>query len=56
MKETPLIRAAHNGHLQMVQYLVEQGADVDCLDLVSIAKLVPAPLQKSCVQGIHGHM
>ena len=35
MKETPLSRAAHNGHLQMVRYLVEQGADVNCLDLVS---------------------
>ena len=34
MRETPLIRAAHNGHLQMVRFLVEQGADVDCIDLV----------------------
>lgn len=39
MKESPLSRAAHNGHLQMVQYLVQQGADVNCLDLVHIAFL-----------------
>ena len=34
MKDTPLIRAAHNGHLQTVMYLVEMGADVDTIDLV----------------------
>jgi len=34
MKDTPLIRAAHNGHLQTVMHLVEAGADVDTLDLV----------------------
>ena len=34
MLETPLSRAAHNGHLHTVQYLTEQGADVNCLDLV----------------------
>lgn len=47
MKETPLIRAAHNGHLQMVQFLMEQGADVDCIDLVSGLQSIslPAPLQ-----------
>ena len=39
MKESPLSRAAHNGHLQMVQYLAQQGADVNCLDLVGIALL-----------------
>merc|ERR1711933_638961 len=32
-KETPLNRAAHNGHLQTVMFLVEKGADVNCLDL-----------------------
>ena len=36
MKESPLSRAAHNGHLQMVQYLVQQGAEVNCLDLVGV--------------------
>ena len=34
MKETPLIRCAHNGHYNMVQYLVEQGCDVNAIDLV----------------------
>lgn len=34
MMETPLSRAAHNGHLQAVIFLTEQGADVNCLDLV----------------------
>jgi ankyrin repeat protein len=33
MKETPLLRAAHNGHLQTVMYLAEQGADVNTVDL-----------------------
>ena len=36
MKETPLIRCAHNGHYNTVQYLVEQGADVNAIDLVSL--------------------
>lgn len=34
MKETPLIRCAHNGHYNTVQYLVEQGCDVNAIDLV----------------------
>ena len=34
MKDTALIRAAHNGHLQTVMYLAEQGADLNTLDLV----------------------
>ena len=41
MKEAPLSRAAHNGHLHMVQYLIQQGADVNCLDLVSRPELPP---------------
>jgi hypothetical protein len=36
MKETPLIRCAHNGHYNTVQYLVEQGTDVNAIDLVSL--------------------
>ena len=34
MGETPLIRAAHNGHLATVRLLVEAGADVNALDMV----------------------
>jgi hypothetical protein len=41
MKDTPLIRAAHNGHLATVMYLVEQGADLNTLDL---ARQKPARL------------
>ena len=35
MKETPLIRAAHNGHLHTVRFLLESGADVNAIDLAS---------------------
>lgn len=45
MKETPLIRAAHNGHLNVVRFLLDSGADPNAIDLVSLAswclKLVP---------------
>lgn len=34
MKDTPLLRAAHNGHLQTVMFLVEQGAALNAVDLV----------------------
>ena len=34
MMESPLIRAAHNGHFQMVKFLVENRADVNAIDLV----------------------
>ena len=34
MLETPLIRCAHNGHFETVQFLVEHGADVNSIDLV----------------------
>lgn len=33
MGESPLIRAAHNGHMQTVKFLVEQGANVNALDM-----------------------
>lgn len=52
MGETPLIRAAHNGHLATVRFLVEAGADVNSLDMVGAcavpASALPAgPLQPS---------
>ena len=34
MGESPLIRAAHNGHLQTVRFLIESGADVNAIDMV----------------------
>lgn len=33
MKETPLIRAAHNGHLNTVQCLLQAGCQVNAIDL-----------------------
>lgn len=36
MGETPLIRAAHNGHLQTVRFLLEKGADVNSVDMVGL--------------------
>lgn len=55
MKETPLIRCAHNGHYNAVQYLVEQGADVNAIDLVSKAFLLLgwAPLQIPALRNEH---
>ncbi len=38
MKETPLIRAAHNGQLATVRLLLDKGADVNSIDL---ARLTP---------------
>jgi hypothetical protein len=35
MRETPIIRAAHNGHLAVVEHLMQSGADVGARDLVS---------------------
>lgn len=43
MKETALIRAAHNGHLHTVKYLLERGADVNAVDLVRVTADVPVP-------------
>lgn len=51
MKDTPLIRAAHNGHLQTVMYLAEEGADVNTLDLVRRA---PLAFRSSRVMGSPG--
>lgn len=34
VQETPLIRAAHNGHLSVVKFLLHSGADVNAIDLV----------------------
>ena len=59
MGETPLIRAAHNGHFQTVAFLVESGADVNSVDMVggsvarcsssvwagSASRMVPPPLE-----------
>jgi hypothetical protein len=44
MKESALIRAAHNGHLHSVKHLLEAGADVNALDLVRAS----AMLESSC--------
>lgn len=35
MRETALIRAAHNGHLAVVEHLLQSGADIAAHDLVS---------------------
>lgn len=45
MMETPLSRAAHNGHIATVRYLLEQGADANCLDMVRFRTPGPAPAQ-----------
>lgn len=34
MRETALIRAAHNGHLSVVEHLLQSGADISARDLV----------------------
>ena len=36
MGETPLIRCAHNGHFNCVKWLIEQGADINAIDLVQL--------------------
>ena len=50
MTETPLIHAAHNGRLQMVQFLIEQGADVDCIALVQDSPLYILQLIDTCLE------
>ncbi len=54
MNETPLSRAAHNGHLQMVKYLVEQGSDVNCLDLVN--NFIPKEFIQACTPLPHAYV
>ena len=54
MKDTPLIRAAHNGHLQTVMYLVEMGADVNTLDLVRRLRVARRVAQPSNAPGAQG--
>lgn len=60
MKDTPLIRAAHNGHLHVVQYLLEQGADLATMDLVSTSpRKQPPTLTPRCQhssQCLRGHL
>jgi hypothetical protein len=44
MGETPLVRAAHNGHLAAVQMLLARGADVEAADLVRLYARARAPI------------
>jgi ankyrin repeat protein len=46
MGETPIIRSAHNGHLATVKFLVEQGADVNSIDMV---RPTPPALAPPCL-------
>ena len=34
--QTPIHMAASNGHVQVVQYLHEKGANINCVTIVSI--------------------
>ena len=36
MERTALIHASYNGHLPVVQWLVQSGADIEAKDIVSI--------------------
>ncbi|KAH9488093.1 Transient receptor putative cation channel sub A member 1 [Bulinus truncatus] len=47
MKMTPLHRAALFNHTQIMQYLIEHGADMDCRDISSKTPLLLA-VSKSC--------
>ena len=56
MMETPISRAAHNGHLHTVKFLAEKGADVNCLDLVSNPSgkhKCPPPPMRTCIINMH---
>ena len=40
MKETALIRAAHNGHLAVIKRLLAAGASIDAIDLVRTFEMI----------------
>lgn len=40
--DIPLLQAANNGHLEVVQLLVENGVDIDCMDYSSQTALTRA--------------
>jgi ankyrin repeat protein len=50
MKETALSRAAHNGHFFTVKHLIEQGGDVNALDLVWAMIIAMIPFIRRAVQ------
>ena len=61
MLETPLSRAVHNGHLQTARHLLDKGADVNCLDIVRTAIVLPSRhpeeliISRTCARPAHCH-